>query len=656
MIEILCLLFPPVFSVKVSERIKKKKYGLREFAINYAIFTGIVNMLCLGIVAFLFRHPDFVVNSNMFLASFSCKYLLLGCFFSGVTPVVFEFCRRSFIWYAYSLDGAAKMLDQKTKLLLSVLVAFFFAFTIIVFVPYDMFFGNQSDFIFSFSDFWWIMASFGLLVFIALALVIYLFPRKLFVFASSSIFSFTLCCYIQRMFLNLYTTSLTGEAMDVGEHPIWCVVNLFIWVTIVIGIFLFPVIKWNGWKTLLTIGSVGLIVVQGTALISLLFSNSLAAQEKQITTEHLYEIGSENNIITFILDYYDASYVDAVLSETPDFYDKLEGFTYYDNVSSVYSRSFPSNSYLLTGIELPEYHIDPPEDCINQAFSESTFLPDLKDLDFHIDVYTSKGYIGDIGGNMLDNFSNVKFSMNYFGTLSSFIKTSFYSEAPYILKPYFLTYDAVNEETAKGNVYVRNDAAFYQELKSTQLSVGNYKNGYKYIHMHGGHAPYTVNENCEDISEGVSPTEQWKGCVNVVCEYMDQMKKLGVYKGATIIITADHGEVFASNTAVNPILFVKPAGVESGKLMTSHAPISHTDLFPTIIQAANGEYEKYGTPISMIDEEDQRARICHFTSYGDSGREKEILDYEIIGDAKQFENWKQVSSKKVLNSMYGVEK
>lgn len=227
MIQVLCFLVPPFISVLLYEKILKRIFSVKEFLTKYMILTGIINMLCFGVIAILFHHPDYVVGSNMFLASFSCKYLLLSCFFSGITPAVFEIGKRGLIRYNQILESVSKALDKKAKLFLSVLISFFFAFTIIVFAPYDMFFGNQADFIFSFSDFWWIIASFGIFVFVVLATVIYFLPGKLFVISALGVFGFTLCCYIQRMFLNLYITSMTGETLNVREHPIWCVANLF---------------------------------------------------------------------------------------------------------------------------------------------------------------------------------------------------------------------------------------------------------------------------------------------------------------------------------------------------------------------------------------------------------------------------------------------
>lgn len=61
-------------------------------------------------------------------------------------------------------------------------------------------------------------------------------------------------------------------------------------------------------------------------------------------------------------------------------------------------------------------------------------------------------------------------------------------------------------------------------------------------------------------------TEQAKGAFKMVFDYLDELKRLGVYEDATIVITADHGQ-WPSNGDREPMtgprltaLFVKPAG------------------------------------------------------------------------------------------------
>lgn len=544
--------------------------------------------------------------------------------------------------------------SKKEKWTLSLAVNLFFVFTILVFVPYDVFFANRTDFVFSFSEFWWIMASFALIFFAVLTLIVMFVPPKAFVFVESFLFSLTFLSYIQRMFLNLYVTSMVGETLNTGEHPVWRLINLLIWAGVIAFVLYLFFIRKNIWKNMLRFVSAGLLVVQGVAMVSLLFTEELSAQ-KHLTSDNLYEVASDNNILVFVLDLYDQVYYDQVKSVVPDFYDRLEGFTYFDNAVSVYSRSYPSNIYLLTGLELDEYYVDSAEACVDKAFSDSTFLPDLIDLGFEVDIYTRNAYVGEIGGALADNYSSESHGLSYFNTLAGMLRCGLYFEMPYFAKPFFSTYE-INSSVVSGSQYVISDATMHSKLAEKPLAVSNAEASYKYIHMFGAHPPYTLNENGERVSDEVSGIQQFMGCMNIVYEYLDQMKALGKYDDATIIITADHGVVVDEVTRpISPIFFVKPAHAPEIPLTISHAPVSHTDLFPTIIEAAGGDPDTYGRSIFSIDENETRTRIFHYAQQV-NGLEAYVVDYEILNDKNDFENWRVISKEKILQSMYAVQK
>lgn len=652
MIQVVCFFAPAFLAVLLFEKKNGRSFSRREFVSIYAILVGIINMVCCFTIAVVFRHPEYILGSGIFSMSFVLRYLLLGFGLAVMIPVSCELFKK------YKKVKKVIALDKKQKIYMAIVTAFFFVFTVIIFTPYDIYFANRADFVFGFADFWWIMASFGLLVFVVLTVAVALLPTKLFAAVLSLIFSLTLSAYIQRMFLNLFITSMTGEPLNTGEHPLWAAINLLIWLAIIFGTYILLKVRGDIWKRMLPMVSLGLVFVQAVALTSLVFSVDSKGSEQKIvlTTDGLYEVASDNNILVFVLDHYDFSYVETVLQETPDFYDKLEGFTYFDNTTAVYSRSYPSNTYLLTGLELDEYHEKPYEECVDIAFSESAFLPYLKELGYDLGVYTLDAFVSNSCQDILDNYT-VGVDILYWETVREFLRCGFYFESPYIIKPVFWFYDEIRTETVRDNSYNNHDDVLYQHLTDEGLSVSDSRYNYKYIHTLGAHAPYIMNENCEVIGGVVEPVQQWKGCVNMVCEYLDQMKELGVYDDATIIITADHGHVNGTglDKAVAPILFFKPANAPLEPLKISHAPISHADIFPTIIQAAGGEYASYGSgePILSIDTGSQRIRSFHYTEL-DDWKERRVIDYAITGDCKEFDNWGKKSSKKVMYSIYAV--
>ena len=93
-------------------------------------------------------------------------------------------------------------------------------------------------------------------------------------------------------------------------------------------------------------------------------------------------------------------------------------------------------------------------------------------------------------------------------------------------------------------------------LRQKGLSLDKNSNYFIVQHLQGTHL-FTTDEfgyNKEDATL----EETAKGCMVVMEEYINQLKQLGVYDDATIIITADHGR--ASDSQV--IFYIKEAGDE----------------------------------------------------------------------------------------------
>lgn len=657
-VVVLNLFFVPVVALWLDY--KERDLSVKptvNLLLKYMIFT-VVNAPMTKVGVFLLRKMvdrEISIDSGIYTVLAILSSIVLGFLAERVRTVSKKLQLRKMV-RDFLTTKKEPSITRKQKMILAGTVNLFFVFTMVVFTPFDVFFSNQADFNFSFSSFWWIMASCGLFIFSVVTVISLILPSKWFVRLETAIFSVTLCSYIQRMFLNQYITSIVGERLDTGEHPTWRTINLGIWIFIIICFFLISVIKIDIWKKALLICSAGLIFVQASALVFLLFTENLSEGD-HLTTEGLYEVSSKNNIIVFLLDYYDRSYFDLVRESDKEFYDNLDGFTYFDNTASVYSRSYPSNTYLLTGVELDEYYVEPPEYCVNKAFSESRFLPDLMELGFGINLYTGELYLGDVGKDLAENYSHVNFELPYFETIYSMLKCSFYFDMPYAVKPMFWLYRVDAMDTVS-NVYQIDDAKVYNGLIKNKLSVGEEEYSFRYIHMFGGHDPYTLNEECERVTEGVEGVQQFKGCMNIVYEYLNQMKALGLYDSSTIIITSDHGTMNGDGRlsgAVAPILFVKPAYSGTCQLKISHAPVSHRDLFPTIMEAAGGNYSEYGTPIFSIGEDEERTRVFHYTQMID-WKEEKVIDYNIPNDIKDFENWREISSKEVYESMYAVAK
>ena len=141
-----------------------------------------------------------------------------------------------------------------------------------------------------------------------------------------------------------------------------------------------------------------------------------------------------------------------------------------------------------------------------------------------------------------------------------------------------------------------------------------------------------------------------KQSFKIVNLYLDQLKELGIYEDATIIITGDHGSLQGSDTRLptdpsrpNPILtalFVKESGASGTPLTVNSAPVMQADIIPTILRSEGIDTdEDFGKSVFEIPADQPRKRKYNFQSYQKDTGGYEVIEYEILGPARDLSNW-----------------
>ena len=204
------------------------------------------------------------------------------------------------------------------------------------------------------------------------------------------------------------------------------------------------------------------------------------------------------------------------------------------------------------------------------------------------------------------------------------------------------------------SLYELDDAAILKMVREQGLKATDEgeAGAFRFIHLFGPHFPYNVDENGNAVPTNQSNRErQAKGSMKVVLEYMDQLKKLGLYDQATIIVTADHGVWFLTDdpprSPVSPIMLVKPSKAEADegereRAVISDMPVSHDDLHPTIIGAMGGDSGKYGPTFFEISDPNRIRYYDSTTTAGDLGQR--FVEYEIDGNIFNISNWKKTGN------------
>lgn len=562
--------------------------------------------------------------------------------------------------------------DKSSGTLSSLLAAFAFSFTYVVFAPYETFLGNASEFRFDFSWLWGIVALKGLLIFSFVALMLMFLKGRLKIVATALVFGVTIAGYVQAMLFNGMMHNLDGT--ETGWSGSSVTVNLIIWIAIAVLPAVICLIIKKHWRKICSAGSALIAGMQVVAMVSLILTSAQPNVGSLMSYAGIYEVSAKNNVIIFVLDKFDQTYVDKMLTAFPNSLDGLKGFTYYPNATGSYCFTHVAIPYLLTGDRIPEY--DPTDEQVISQIDNSEYFKYITEHTGSLCIYTDEFNIrSNDARSKIDNCVRANYIVDEAGILEASRKASLYRLLPFKYKQNYV-YDSSNFNSALTSMATDDyyslddydseaamDKAILKDGLSENKQYGD--NSFRFIHVKGAHDRYKLNENAEYLETPISAEDGGlektaAGSMKLVSDYLKALNDLGLYKDATVIITADHGNAHViesdDDTArnVNPIMFFKPAGAGYDQpLKTSNAPVSHDDIFPTVIRALGGDYTKFGRCLDEIGENEDRTRYFYWV-FRDLD-EPNILtyyhkEYAVTGDARDNANWHETGRIAYANS------
>lgn len=541
-----------------------------------------------------------------------------------------------------------------SRLLLAAVGVFSFVFTFFIFGPYDLFFVNKDTFPFPLGEVWLPVLLYGLVIFVVLTLVLTLLRGKAFEYTLTVIIGLLVAGFLQGNLLNINFGQLTGDMIPWQDYTGHMIINLAIWAIIVAIPFVIRKVSHIIWKGMAYVLPLFLVLTQVTSLGVSMYRSDYGAisNEKYLSTDGIYEISSKDNIYVIILDRLDESYIKEILAEDPRYFDDFDGFTRYTNNVNYYCRSYPSVVNMLTGFV--SIYDTPATEFMNMAYGESTFIPDLRDANYTTKLYMEYRYTYTDIKQIEDLADNVIFGERVAKpghVAKKLLRLSAFRYTPHMMKPSFwmTTEDVVGGAMEESGIpaYITDDYEFYQGLINEKLAIDTSKNNFVYYHLNGSHAPFTLNEKVEKVDPSQSSIKiQTKACFNIVREFIQQLKDMGMYEDANIIITGDHGKSYDTrplDRAVLTGLFVKQKGEFGTPLQLNDAPVNSDNLRGAVIKMAGIKSDKYDPAYWEVKEDDPRIRKYYYRINGKDSSDQGILEeFEIRGDAKDFANWHKI--------------
>ncbi len=554
---------------------------------------------------------------------------------------------------------AAKRLKWPTRFVRALVVSVFFVLTFFVASSLEIVAGASSSLNFTFMEVEPLVLAVGGGAALVLALVLSLFRGRAFDVLLALVAALTVAAYIQALFLNQGLPIADGTGLDLGGHLVITIISALVWVAIVVIFLILNAKKKAAFRAGALLVSVALIVVQGVSLASVHIDkkNDAGEIDYTITSEGLWDVGSDSNVIVVVLDMFDTDIMNRLLELEPDLKDIFQGFTYYPNsVGSMIPTRY-GIPYLLSGsMPKPGQSF---QEYLDTRYDKSTLISDIKDQGYDVGIYSDSilVYESENRGSIIEDTTNIvpreTVQLNYGTVLAVLAKMSLYRELPWTLKPLcWFTTDEVNRGAIVDTVapFYMDDAAYFEKLSRDGISIGENKKTFRFIHLIGAHWPYILDETGRlGPKEGTDQLSQSEGVLRRVGEYFNQMKELGIYNEATIIVTADHGYWSLNNgdleTPSTPILLVKPSGgtyQSRQPLKISSVPTGHLDIPPTIIEGIGGDPKGYGTTVFEVTE-GARPRY-YWTTASDGSNDYAWIEYEINGDVLDINNWQKTGN------------
>lgn len=486
---------------------------------------------------------------------------------------------------------------------------------------------------------------------VACTALLALFRGKLFNILVALCLSFAVCLYVQGAFLNGGIPSLSGDNIDWHHYLARMLVNTAIWLVLFSVPFILLHFR-EAWKTAAILLPVILIVMQTSGIVSMVVGpkrDQIRGPESgYMTNDEIVSFSREKNVIVFMLDRLDYNFITRIEEEYPGFFDRLDGFTCYDNAISEYAHTRPAANYMLTGYNATLFK-ERADDYFKHSWDdgERHILKDLKENGFDIDLY---GDIRSLLGTDYESFQpyinniNLNSRVSWKKLVVRMALLSAYRDFPYTMKPFFrFKSDTFNNVFSHYTGFDDDESEMNKFLpKATFTDDTKY---FKFYEFKGSHSPYTLDADGRHSDTETDALTQTMGAFEVLIRVMDAMKESGAYKDTAIVITADHGVIYSDYKPLeNPTrigLFYKPAGAEGTPLQRSYAPVSLGNVPPTLVKDAGLDYSAYGTPLDEVPDDESIVREYCRTIADKKGDwiDTYALYYDVAYDASIIESW-----------------
>ena len=509
-----------------------------------------------------------------------------------------------------------------SRALLAAAPAGLLAFTVVFVGPLDILNSNRAYVPFSAGKLALPLLGVTLLVTLALAALLALARGRAYKALLGALFGAALMLYLQGLLLNGHLASLDGSAFDWRDDASGAIGNLAIWIAAVAACAYLSALFFDTARLGVLVLCAAAFVSQSAGLIAA-WQPADESLNYQLDGSRQMELSSRSNFIVITFDQMSPLVFEQAIADDPQMQESLKDFEYFNNMSAEYSLTFPSLCFLMTH---ERYDTTKPTlDYFDRAWSSDgceNFYDTLHRQNYEVKMCVEANYAAYDAAHMLGKADNVveAGALRVNGRLiADVLELSLFRYCPVMLKtPFCISTGQVAADAHYENVEPLRLAADYYDAVKEGVTTQDEKNCFAWYHVDGAHFPFTVGYDGLPLGyEAEETTEnrvaQLHGYLLAAVDFLDQLKALGLYDDATIILSADHGFYDCFQAA----FLIKQPGQSFETMKVNAAPVAQEDIMATILYSLGEEPSDYGTTVYDWSEGDSRDRSTNIWIYLD---------------------------------------
>lgn len=484
----------------------------------------------------------------------------------------------------------------------------FIAFLLALKVPYDIYWGNVTEYTISAFSLLVPLATIFVVVFLLAYLPIFLVPRRLRPGASILASLVAIGIWFTGSFLHTKGLVLDGRQLHFNTDSFGAWLEVCIYPAVFITAIVFrrklrlPLRNICAGLLLLTVITSGVYYASAAYEYSLEQKKSVEPRDNSWQTfdDSLLGFSSQKNVIHLVLDELQATVLTGVLAEGTSLVEPLDGFINFADTLGNHPNTVMGIPAMMTG---NAYRNDVPKaEYIENSLVKNIYTKALDSRGFRSDFHTLPLFCN----AHLYHCSSIASATRWITAINLF-DFSLFRAFPLMLKPAIYN----NNAWLLTNVFMVNSKAGLQQPVQAvdlwqqftqEIYVAGKQHKYKLFHSLVTHSPAVLDRDCKPIKPKAktlsNQVDQAVCAFSLLSSFFDRLKALEIYDNSLIVISSDHGSDIITNAqsaalklkGIDPghypralaVLLIKP--FESrGTLRTSHSPVQLSDIPKTVL-------------------------------------------------------------------------